>query len=77
LTFGLSLPGVACRGVPFPFLCILSRPLWQAEGEEDPRAENYRPKPLPADQKPIDVLKKLANDDRKKWEMDLNRARLY
>ncbi|KAJ7897531.1 hypothetical protein B0H13DRAFT_1884637 [Mycena leptocephala] len=47
-----------------------------AEGEEDPRAERYRPKPLPADQKPIDVLKELANEDRKKWEMDLNRARL-
>ncbi|KAJ7348238.1 hypothetical protein DFH08DRAFT_807982 [Mycena albidolilacea] len=36
------------------------------------RAESYHPKPLPADQKPINVLKKIANDDRIKWEMDLN-----
>jgi hypothetical protein len=40
--------------------------------EEDPCAESYRPKPLPADQKPIDVIKKIANDNRMKWEMDLN-----
>ncbi|KAJ7847402.1 hypothetical protein B0H13DRAFT_1907330 [Mycena leptocephala] len=49
--------------------------LFFAEGEEDPRAENDRPKPLPTDQKVIDGLKKLANEDRKKWEMDFNRAR--
>jgi hypothetical protein len=51
---------------------IPAHPRSQAEGEKDPRAERYRPKPLPADHKPIDVLKKIVSDDRKQWEMDLN-----
>ncbi|KAJ7844200.1 acyl-CoA N-acyltransferase [Mycena leptocephala] len=43
-----------------------------AEGEEDPRTEEYRPKPLPADHKPIDVLKKIGSDSMNEWQMKLN-----
>ncbi|KAJ7853203.1 hypothetical protein B0H13DRAFT_1904279 [Mycena leptocephala] len=66
----------AMTAYPLRRFIVENENLAMAEGEEDPRAENYRPKPLPADQKPIDVLNKLANEDRKKWEMVLNRARL-
>ncbi|KAJ6506797.1 acyl-CoA N-acyltransferase, partial [Mycena sanguinolenta] len=43
-----------------------------AEGEEDPRAEKFRPKPLPADHKPIDVLKKITSDSMYEWAWKLN-----
>ncbi|KAJ7256172.1 hypothetical protein B0H12DRAFT_518422 [Mycena haematopus] len=43
-----------------------------AEGEEDPRAEEYRPKPLPADHKPIDVWKKISHDSMNEWQRKLN-----
>ncbi|KAJ6583421.1 hypothetical protein DFH09DRAFT_1308936 [Mycena vulgaris] len=37
----------------------------KAEGEKDPRAESYRTEPLPADHRPITVIKKLVSDNRK------------
>ncbi|KAJ6461327.1 hypothetical protein C8R45DRAFT_531867 [Mycena sanguinolenta] len=43
-----------------------------AEGEEDPRTEEYRPKPLPAEHKPIDVLKKISGDNMNEWQIKLN-----
>ncbi|KAF8202752.1 acyl-CoA N-acyltransferase [Mycena galopus ATCC 62051] len=43
-----------------------------AEGKEDPRTEEWRPKPLPADHKPIDVLKKIGSDSMKEWQLKLN-----
>ncbi|KAJ7321119.1 acyl-CoA N-acyltransferase [Mycena albidolilacea] len=43
-----------------------------AEGEADPRAEGSWTEPLPADHKPIDVLKKIGSDSMNEWVMKLN-----
>ncbi|KAJ7878431.1 hypothetical protein B0H13DRAFT_1722326 [Mycena leptocephala] len=48
---------------------------WNFDGSkpaEDPRTEECRPKPLPADHKPIDVLKKIGSDSMNAWQMKLN-----
>ncbi|KAJ7076018.1 hypothetical protein B0H15DRAFT_865156 [Mycena belliarum] len=42
------------------------------DGAKDPREEDYRPQPLPADHKPIDVLKKICHDNMNEWQMKLN-----